>query len=192
MADLVGEEIPTHNWRLIAATVALVPGFAKNQQTRFGGTGGGYPMDPWELRHVYVVEMVPRSLSHPYGRKLFYLDQQTFAPFYEVIFNRENIHWRTMFFSYGNPQFSSENRDVRVPILLGQSWIDYQSGFTTLSLVKKALYNQPLSLELFSFSGLLKRGNSRLSFLTERKRASYLLAKHPLLPQDRPKTARAG
>jgi hypothetical protein len=158
MGDLVGEEIPTHNWRLIAATVALVPGFAKNQYTRFGGTGGGYPMDPWELRHVYVVEMVPRSLSHPYSRKLFYLDQQTFAPLYEVIFNRENIHWRTMFFSYGNPQFSSENRDGRVPILLGQSWIDYQSGFTTLSLVKKALYNQPLSLELFSFSGLLKRG----------------------------------
>jgi len=45
-----------------------------------------------------------------------------------------------------------------VPILLGQSWIDYQSGFTTLSLVKKALYDQPLSLQLFTFGGLLKRG----------------------------------
>jgi len=130
----------------------------KNQHTRFGGTGGGYPLDPWELRQVYVVEMVPRSPSYPYGRKLFYLDQQTFAPFYGVIFNRENVHWRTMFFSCGNPQFSPENRAVRMPILLGQSWIDYLSGFTTLSLVKKALYNQPLSLELFTFSGLLKRG----------------------------------
>lgn len=158
MADLVGEEIPTHNWHLIAAPVALVPGFVRNQHARFGGTGGGYPLDPWELRQVYVVEMVLRSPSHPYSRKLFYLDQQTFVPFYELIFNREHVHWRTMFFSYGNPQFSSENRDVQVPILLGQSWIDYQSGFTTLSLVNRALYNHPLSLQLFTFSGLLKRG----------------------------------
>jgi len=141
MADLVGEEIPIHNWRLIAATGALVPGLVKDQHARFGGMGGGYPLDPWELRHVYVVEMTPRSPSYPYSRKLFYLDQQTFAPFYEIIFNRENVHWRTMFFSYGNPQFSPENRDAHVPVLLGQSWIDYQSDFTTLLLVKKALYN---------------------------------------------------
>lgn len=157
LADVVGEDIPRQTWRLVTATVALVPGLIKNQQARFDGSDG-YPLDPWELRHVYVVEMAPRSPSHPYGRKLFYLDQQTFAPFYEVIFDRENVHWRTIFFSYGNPQFSSENRNAHAPILLGQSGIDHHARAATLSLVKKALYNQPLSLQLFTFSGLMKRG----------------------------------
>jgi hypothetical protein len=117
-ADVVGEDIPMHTWRLVMTTIALVPGLVKSQQARFGGIGGGYPLDPWELRQVYVLEMMPRSPSYPYGRKLFYVDQQTLAPFYAVIFNRDNTHWRTIFCSYGNPQFSPENREVGVPLLL--------------------------------------------------------------------------
>lgn len=158
LADVVGEEIPRQTWRLVTATVALVPGLVKNQHARFGGSGGGYPLDPWELRYVYVLEMVPRSSSSPYSRKVFYVGQQTFAPFYAIIFNRDNTHWRTIFFRYGNPQFSQENRDVRAPIFLGQSSIDHQTSNVAVQLVNKALYDQPLPLTLFTFSGLTKRG----------------------------------
>jgi len=159
LEDVAGEQIPAHDWRLVVATTALVPGLVKNTQALFGGTGGGYPLDPWELRRVYVLEMVPRSPHHPYSRKLLYVDQQTFAPFYVVIFDPDKAHWRTVFFSYGNPASHPDNHEVQVPILLGQSWIDYQTRRTTVSLVNKALYNQPLSPELFTFSSLMQRSN---------------------------------
>jgi hypothetical protein len=157
LEDVAGSQISAHDWRLVTATVALVPGLIQNSQALFGGIGGGYPLDPWELRRVYVLEMVPRSPHHPYSRKLLYVDQQTFAPFYVVIFDTNNAHWRTVFFSYGHPNFYPDNREVRVPILLGQAWIDYRARRTTVSLVNKALYNQALSPELFTFSGLMQR-----------------------------------
>jgi hypothetical protein len=103
LEDVAGEQITAHDWRLLATTAALVPGFVKNSQALFGGAGGGYPLDPWELRHVYVLEMTPRSPHHPYSRKLLYVDQQTLAPFYVVIFDTDKAHWRTIFFSYGDP-----------------------------------------------------------------------------------------
>jgi len=156
--DVTGEQIPAHDWRLVASTVALVPGFIKNRQALFGGTGGGYPLDPWELRRVYVLEMLPRSPHHPYSRKLLYIDQQTFAPFYVVIFDTNHTHWRTIFFSYGDPLFQPDNQEVRVPILLGQSWIDYREHRATVSLVNKALYNQALSPDLFTFTSLMQHG----------------------------------
>jgi hypothetical protein len=158
LEDVIGMQISAHDWRLIAATVALVPGFIRGDQALFGGTGGGYPLDPWELRHVYVLEMVPRSPHHPYSRKVLYVDQQTFAPFYVVTFDANNAHWRTMFFSYGDPSFHPDNREARVPILLGQSWLDHQTDRTTVSLVNKALYNQALSPNLFTFTSLMQHG----------------------------------
>jgi hypothetical protein len=156
--DVVNGQIVTHDWRLIAATVALVPGFVQNPQVLFGGTGGGYPLDPWELRYVYVLEKVPRSPHHPYSRQRLYVDQQTFVPFYMITFNEKGTHWRTAFFSYGNPDFHPENREAGVPILLGQSWIDHRTHYATVTLVNKVLYNQPLSLDLFTLSSLMQRG----------------------------------
>ena len=48
--DVIGEQIPTFDWHLVTTQLALVPGFVRGQAAQFGGTGGGYPTDPWELR----------------------------------------------------------------------------------------------------------------------------------------------
>jgi hypothetical protein len=156
--DVAGGQIVAHEWRLLTATLALVPGLVQNNQALFGGSRGGYPLDLWEVRRVYVLEVVPRGAHPPYGRKVLYVDQQTFAPFYAVIFDTNNVHWRTIFFSYGNPAFSPDTRHVRVPILLGQSWIDYRTGRTLVSLINKVRYNQTLPPALFTLSWLLQRG----------------------------------
>lgn len=156
--DVAGGQIAAYDWRLMTTTKALVPGLVQHDQALFGGSGGGYPLDLWEVRQVYVLEVMPRSAHPPYSRKLLYVDQQTFVPFYAVIFDADNVHWRTTFFSYGNPAFSPDNPHVRVPILLGQSWIDYHTGRTVVSLVNKARYNQTLPPALFTLGGLLQHG----------------------------------
>ncbi len=156
--DVVGSQISTHHWRLVAHKAALVPGFTRDYEVLFGGKGGGYPLGPWELRYVYLLETTPRSPHHPYGRKLLYVDQQTWAPLYVAIFDPEGHHWRTIFFSYGHPRFDPQNSQVQVPILLGQSWIDHRTQRATVLLVRKARYNQDLNPGLFSLSSLMQRG----------------------------------
>ena len=155
--DSWGGRLASAEWNLIGAQLALVPGLVNKPYVEFGGRDSGYPIDAWELRHVYVLEMIPLSPSHPYGRKLFYLDQQTFVPLYVIIFDTDDYHWRTIFYSYGNPEFlpsiKKVGQEVRVPILLGQSWIDYQIQRTTLSLVSDVFYNDGLSMDVFSLNG---------------------------------------
>lgn len=156
--DLFGAYNQSYQWRLLDTRIALVPGFVQSTQALFGGQRGGYPLDPWELRTVHVVEAVPRSPAHPYGRKVFYFDQQTFAPLYVLIFDRQGKHWRTEFFVYANPSAYPGAQDVRVPILIGRSWIDFLQDRVTLSRVTDAVYNQPIPPEHFSQANMIRKG----------------------------------
>ena len=156
--DLFGTYVRAYQWRLLDTRVALVPGFVQGAQPLFGGKRGGYPLDPWELRTVHVVEAVPRSAAHPYGRRVFYFDQQTFAPLYVLIFDRQGKHWRTGFFVYANPGTYPGAKDVRVPILVGRSWIDFLHDRVTLARVTDAVYDQPLAPEYFTLANMIRKG----------------------------------
>jgi len=156
--DLAGTYLHAYQWRFLATQVALVPGFVQGTLPLFGGQHAGYPLDPWELRTVYVVEAVPRRAEHPYGRKVFFLDQQTFAPLYVLIYDRQGKHWRTGFFSYAHPEFYPGGKEVRVPILIGRSWVDFTIDRATVNLVSDAVYNQPLPPEFFSRANMIRKG----------------------------------
>lgn len=156
--DLVGTYIHTYQWHLLDATVALVPGFVQGAEPLFGGHRAGYPLDPWELRTVYIVEAVPRRDEHPYGRKLFVFDQQTFVPLYVLIYDREGKHWRTAFYCYAHPAYYPGAGDVRVPILIGRSWVDVRAGRATIALVDDAQYNRPLPPDFFTPANMIRKG----------------------------------
>ena len=156
--DLVGGYVHAYQWHLLGAQVALVPGFIQGSTPLFGGQHAGYPLDPWELRTVYVVEAVPRRSEHPYGRKVFFFDQQTFAPLYVLIYDQQGKHWRTNFFSYAHPNAYPGGAEVRVPILIGRSWIDFTIDRATVDLVSEAIYNQPLPPEFFTRANMLRKG----------------------------------
>ncbi|MBI3300534.1 MAG: DUF1329 domain-containing protein [Deltaproteobacteria bacterium] len=156
--DLVGTYVHAYHWRLVDTRVALVPGFVQGVTPLFGGRRAGYPLDPWELRTVHVVEAIPRHAEHPYGRKVFFLDQQTFAPLLVIIYDRQGKPWRIGFFSYAHPDAYPGGRDVRVPILIGRSWIDYTVDRATLALVDEAIYNKPLPPEFFTRANMVRKG----------------------------------
>ncbi|HJY83334.1 MAG TPA: DUF1329 domain-containing protein [Candidatus Binatia bacterium] len=155
--DLIGTYIYTYQWRLVSAQVALVPGFVHGTAPLFGGQRAGYPLDPWELRTVYVVEAVPRRAEHPYGRKVFFFDQQTFAPLCVLIYDRQGKHWRTGFFIYAHPDSYPGSNEVQVPILIGRSWIDYMVDQATVALVDEAIYNKPLSPDFFTLANMMRK-----------------------------------
>jgi hypothetical protein len=156
--DLFGGYLHAYQWRLLGTQVALVPGFVQGTTPLFGGPHAGYPLDPWELRTVYVVEAIPRRSEHPYGRKVFFFDQQTFAPFLTLIYDREGKFWRCGFFSYAHPEFYPGAQDVRVPILIGRSWIDLTLDGATVDLMTEVVYNKPLPPDFFTRANMVRKG----------------------------------
>jgi hypothetical protein len=148
-----------HTWKLLTtAAVVLAPFALPSAVPQMGGKGEWYPVDPWQLRKAVVVEAIPHDANHPYGRRVFYFDQQTWTALYVLVYDREGRHWRTIFGFYADPAATPWNTGVQVPVMTGASWVDYQKGRAMVWIVRKAVYNQPLSSKLFSTQQLLRRG----------------------------------
>ncbi len=148
-----------HTWKLLTTEAVVLAPFALQAAVpQMGGKGGWYPVDPWQLRKAVVVEAIPQNTNHPYGRRVFYFDQQSWAALYVLVYDREGKHWRTIFGFYADPTATPWNAGVQVPIMLGASWVDYQKERAMVWVVRKSVYNQPLSPKLFSTQQLLRRG----------------------------------
>jgi hypothetical protein len=147
-----------HEWRYVGEQIILAPGVVKGEVARLGGTCNCYPVDPWELRWVHVVDLIPRVPNHPYGRRRLYVDRQHFSPVFSVIFDRDGQHWRTFFFSFGHPDYHSQNPGLRVPMFAGNSWVDYKAGRATVWSPSKTLYNRSLPVQSFTVAAMMRQG----------------------------------
>ena len=147
-----------YDWRFVEDKVVLAPGVVKGEAVHLGSTCNCYPVDPWELRWVRVVDMIPRVANHPYGRRRLYVDRQHYSPLFSVIFDKEDQHWRTFFFSFGHPDYSTLNRGLRVPMFVGNSWVDYKTGRATVWIPSKNIYNRPLPAQFFSVGAMMRQG----------------------------------
>lgn len=150
--------IHDHSWRYQGEQVALAPGFLKGGRPTRGGKNGWYPMMPWELRKVVIVEVTPKDPNHPYGKRRFYIDRQLFSVLYAFVYDHDGAHWRTLFHCFGNPKFDPENVDVGVPLHVGNVWIDYKTGYTSFWVEDKILINQPLPPKMFTVEELMRKG----------------------------------
>jgi hypothetical protein len=150
--------VSAYDWQLIEGKVVLAPGVVRAHAVRLGGTCNCYPVDPWELRRVWVVDMIPRVPNHPYGRRRLYVDRQHYSPLFSVIYDKEGQHWRTFFFSFSHPDVSKANPGLRVPMQAGNSWVDYKAGRATVWLPTKNVYNRQLPPQLFTVVAMMRQG----------------------------------
>jgi hypothetical protein len=148
----------TQTWRYQGEQVALVPGFLKGTKPTSGGKNGWYPMIPWELRRVVIVEATPKEPDHPYGKRRFYIDRQLFWVLCAFVYDKDGAHWRTLFHVLANPKFDPENADVGVPMQVGNVWIDYKTNYASIWVEKKILLNQPLPPGIFTLEEMLSKG----------------------------------
>ncbi len=146
------------DWKLLGERTLLAPVGAKVASTTWGGRGQWYPVDPWELRKMIVLECTPKERNHPYSKRVLYIDQQTFAPVYAVLYDRQGQHQKTLFDLYGNPQYNPGNEQVRVPVWIGESVIDYENKFASITVVTKTVYNQALPDDFFNLDKIAARG----------------------------------
>lgn len=150
--------IGASTWTLLGSRLMLAPVGAKVASATFGGRGTWYPVDPWELRTMWVLEGVPKADDHPYSKRVLYIDRQMFVPVYMLAYDRDGAHHKTLFELYGDPQANPGNEHVRVPIWIGESMIDYENAFASLTEVSKIVYNQPLPDDFFQLNRIVARG----------------------------------
>jgi hypothetical protein len=147
-----------HTWRYQEEKVMLVPGILKGTRSTLGGKNNWYPLDPWELRKVIIVEVIPKDSNHPYGKRRFYIDRQLFSVLYALVYDHDGAHWRTLFHSFGNPKFDPENADAGVPLHLGNVWVDYKTNHAAAWVSDKILYNEVLPPKMFTVKELMRKG----------------------------------
>ena len=62
------------------------------------------PRDRWQLRPCYVVEAVPRWEGHPYGRRVLFIDAETYSITLTLIFDRQDRLYKVVNGTYQHSQ----------------------------------------------------------------------------------------
>jgi len=146
------------HWKFLGTRRLLAPVGIKAASATFGGRGNWYPVDPWELREMFVLECTPTASRHLYSKRLLFIDQQMFVPVYVLFYDEHGQHQKMLFELYGNAKYSPGNEHVRVPIWVGETMIDYETQLGSMTIVSKTLYNVPLPDDFFNLDRIMARG----------------------------------
>ncbi len=79
-----------NTWRYIGQKVVLHVASSRNSMARFHGPMSTIPLDRWQLRPCWVVEAIPSWDGHPYGRRVMFVDQETYTVTMTLIFDRQD------------------------------------------------------------------------------------------------------
>ena len=146
-----------YRWAFLGARVMLVPGLAKTTELQFGGNHGWYPQIPWELRRVLLLECTPKE-AHPYGRRVYFLDQQSYAPLLILTYTPAGNFLRLVLNAHAHPSFHPGSNGLLLPLLIGGAAINYVGERATLYTEDLATFNPPLAAQRFGLMEMLRRG----------------------------------
>ena len=150
--------IHEYDWKHLGEKTVLVPGPIHAAEPTYGGKGGWYFVDPWELRRALIIEGTP-TFSHPlYSRRVLYIDLQTYLPLYAFAYDHEGAHKRTFLFNTRHPDYNPWDNDEWFARIAAQSSIDHQLGRANLFRITKILYNRALPPSQFTVMTLMLRG----------------------------------
>jgi len=150
--------IHDYEWGFRGARVMLVPGFLKTTELQYAGKNAWYPHLPWELRHTLVLECTPR-VPHPFGKRVFFLDQQTYTPLLILTYNPEGAFIRLGIMAHTHPSAHPGSNGVALPVMVGGAWINYaKNRATLLSAGDSMTYNIPFPAQRFELMEILRKG----------------------------------
>ena len=146
-----------YEWTYLGERVLLLPGFLQADEVSFGGKNNWYPEAPWELRRVVAVESMPKA-GHPYGRRVFYLDVQTYALLAVLSYDADGQFARLTLNVHGHPDHVPGAQGVRMPVPLGMSWVNVQREDAAVFTAGAPRLNGPDSPRRYDLMELLRMG----------------------------------
>ena len=125
-----------YKWRYLGRKVIMHVSASRHDQQVFFGPMSHVPKDRWQLRPCYVVELIPEWSDHPYGRRIQFIDRDTFNTVLSLIFDREDRLWKIFYTTY---ERESKLEDIEsTPSKSTHRWaalvgIDLKNRRTTIS-----------------------------------------------------------
>ena len=164
--DVLSEEQPPfffigylheYDWTYKGEQTMLVPGFLQAGRLTFGGKNNWYPNSPWELRRVVVLASTPKG-AHPYSKRVFYLDAQTYTPFCVLSYDPQGTFVRLTLIVHGNPDFVPGAQGVRLPVPLGATWVNFAQDHASHMIADAPGFKLGFSPRRFEMMELLRKG----------------------------------
>lgn len=94
----------------------------------FHGKGSCFPKITWQLRKAYRVEVVPVDTSSPIGKRIVYMDAQTFALSRSLIYDKAGKLWKTFIIGKAHQDHHlPQNKGTGVPLDDSAVVIDMQA-----------------------------------------------------------------
>jgi len=149
--------IHEYQWTYKGEQILLVPGFLKAEQVSYGGKHNWYPSVPWELRRVVVLEATPKG-AHPYGKRRFYFDAQTYVLLSFLSFDTTGAVVRLALMVHGHPDSVPGARNVGLPVPLGATWINFTQERAAQFVAGDAACNRADSPRRYELMELLRKG----------------------------------
>ena len=180
-ADIMIEDFEGYNgrtsdmdWKYIGTRNVLMPFFKHNEMTldqdthkdkdgyqvvAFGGQGGCFPNITWQLRKVYEVEATPVDKNHPVGKRVFYMDAQTFTIPRTNVYDRAGKLWKSWLIGQAHPDFHLPiNKGSGVSIDDAFMMLDVQAGHCTTGQFKGQVDPELNPVNLFTVQNMRATG----------------------------------
>lgn len=149
--------VQAYQWTYKGEQTLLLPGFLRAEHLTFGGKSNWYPNAAWELRRVVILEAVPKGV-HPYGKRIFYLDAQTYAPLCTLGYNAQGEFVRLGLIVHGHPDFVPGAGSIQVPVPMGASWISAKLDRASQFIATRPTFKEDDSPRRYEMMELLRRG----------------------------------
>ena len=116
-----------YKWTYLGDKQILYVADTKQETQRTFGPFSRLPNDRWQLRNCHVVEVKSVWEGHPYRSRVLFIDTQTYGIALSLVFNHDNLLWKTMQTIYRAPlpdDGSEASMETSVPHWRGQINID--------------------------------------------------------------------
>src|SRR5262249_42188956 len=126
------------DWRFLGSRDILASFHAATTPASCPGGADFVFCDAWELRHAYVVEGTPKLPQYAYGKRLLFIDQETWLIAYSDIFDRTQALSRVWInqwnFTTHSPFVDAADDSDEMPLNLSFTMVDVQRAHATRSV----------------------------------------------------------
>lgn len=159
-------QVPWFEWKYLGQKDILASFHAAAFPVKYcEGQGDFIFCDGWEKRKAYVVEGVPKLPQYAYGKRLLFIDAETYFIAFSDIFDRSGQLWKVWVNEYSfkkraAPNYGDEYPD-EMPFNPSITVVDMQLGHATRAALPSASYPGEQG---FYFNQGEKAGNSDAFF----------------------------
>ncbi len=169
-------QIPWFEWKYLGEKDVLASFHSEAYPVKYcDGAGDFIFCDTWEKRKAYVVEGVPKLPQYAYGKRLIFIDKESYLVDYSDIFDRSGQLWKVWVnqWSFKNRATSSygDTYPDEMPFQPSITMVDMQLSHATRAALPSSkypgeqgwYYNQGdkagLSEEFFTVAHLIESGH---------------------------------